>query len=255
MIQDDSYQVWDEFRWEKHLLQFESENARLRSFIDATWGETSPPWERLMQEFPTKTEVVDAYVEEELMYEESVFPDDDDDFGDDDDDFEDEDIFFSSSEDEDDEDDEDDEGFDVDDAEAAVEEAMRSLSQDAADEPELMLYNRSRAFAAEVLHWREQLGIARLPGETNQFILDVLQISAKLAAAYWFGWDADVIGANIAYTKKALTVISSAQERLRNMYAAGLISRSTYFEFMEKLHDLRNDTGVAIQELRDLFNQ
>lgn len=259
MTQDDFDQVWDENQWEQHLLNFESESDRLRKFINATWGETTPAWERLMQEYATKTDVVDAYVEEELMFEESAFPDDDDDFGDDDDDDFDDEFFLY---DEDDADDEDDDGeeehpFGMGGLQALedgkTEDTFSLAGLDANEDPDLHLYDRSRAIGAEILSWREQFGSTRPPAEVDVFITGVLQLSAKLAAAYWFGYEISFIGANIAYTKKALNLASSSLERLRQLHLNGIISRTTYVDFSEKLHDLRNDTGLAIQDMRDAF--
>jgi hypothetical protein len=274
---NDFEKVWDEHRWEEYLKAFENESARLRQFINATWGESQPAWERLMSEFATKTEVVDAYVEEELMYEESAFPDDDDDFGDDDEDEFEDDYFLKNSggrfrfldnEDEDDEDDE--EAFDAMDFLAdALEEAGEEASEDASagatnsdenandildEDPDMVLYNRARAIGAEILAWREQYGETRPPLEVAAFITDSLQIAAKLAASYWFGYDMETLGANIAYTKKALHLNNAALERLRQLYLSGLVSKTTYHDFTEKLQDLRNDLGVNIQEMRDMFH-
>jgi hypothetical protein len=256
-------QVWDEHRWEQHLKAFETESNRLRQFIDATWGETRPSWERLLNEFPTKSEVVDAYVEEELMFEESAFPDDDDDFGDDEDEDFDDDFFvrgqqdtpsseaglplFDSDAEDDDDDDEE--------ALQSAEDELAAVLDLLEEEPEMEFFNRSRAISAEVLAWREQLGEVQLTPEMSGFIQDVLQTTAKLAAAYWFGYDSDLIGANIAYSKKALGCTNRAIERLRSLYLNGIISETTYRDFTSRLHELRNDLGIKIQEMRDQFNE
>ena len=79
-----------------------------------------------------------------------------------------------------------------------------------------------------------------------------LKIGAKLAGGYSFGFDHEYIGANIAYTKRSLLYANYGLDRLvqqEKIYS----KKSEYLVFHEHFHELRNDIGVYVQELRDRF--
>ena len=113
-MSDDEHDIWDEHRWERHINDAERKSEQLRQYLESALGKEPPHWFRLLEEADT-TDVVDQYIEEELMFEEAYFPDDDDDWDEEDD----EDEVFLSLDDEDldesdldESDDEDDLGFD-----------------------------------------------------------------------------------------------------------------------------------------------
>jgi hypothetical protein len=248
-------EIWDEFRWEQHINAIERKSVQLKDFITATWGESSPSWVRLLGEYKNQNDVIDAFIEEELMFEEAYFPEDDD-WDDDDDDDPDNDLFMSDEEDDDFfnqllsdfDDDEDDDDDDDDDAPLS---SFRIEDIEFLDD--MLPYSLARTFGIKVL------GIAQANKEIkddaifNQFIQTSLQISAKLAAGFSFGFDTDVMGGNITYCKKALENANRALDLLHMLKSRSWMKAAEYYELDEQLFDVRNEIGMYIQDLRETF--
>lgn len=241
-------EIWDEFRWEQHINDIERKSGQLRDFITSTWGEASPSWVRLLGEYKSQNEAIDAYIEEELMFEEAYFPEDEDWDDDDEDDDPDNDLFMSDDEDEDgwsrlfqeieDSDDPDTSDFRIDDI-----EYLEDM------EP----YNLARDFGIKVLGIAERVWVTKPDGVLEQFIDTSLQISAKLAAGFSFGFDVEVMGGNITYCKKALANANKALELLRILKHRPWMKAAEYFVLHESLFTVRNEIGLYIQDLRDNF--
>lgn len=252
-------EIWDEFRWEQHINAIERKSVQLRDFITATWGESSPSWIRLLGEYKSQNDVIDAFIEEELMFEEAYFPEDDD-WDDDDDDDPDNDLFMSD--DLDDEDDDDDDDFFnhlMSHAEASEDEleALKADSTFRIDDIEylddMLPYHLARNFGIKVLGIAQRNQENRNDAIFNQFIQSSLQISAKLAAGFSFGFDLDVIGGNITYCKKALDNANRALELLHMLKLRPWLKTTEYYELHEELFNVRNEVGMYIQDLRDSF--
>lgn len=244
-------EVWDEFRWERHINAIERKSVQLKDFITATWGESSPSWMRLLGEYNDQNDAIDAFIEEELMFEEAYFPEDDD-WDDDDDDDPDNDLFMSEEEDEDffnqllnefDDDDDDDDN----------EPSSSFRIEDIEFLDDMLPYSLARTFGIKVL------GIAQGNQEIkddaifNQFIQTSLQISAKLAAGFSFGFDSDVMGGNITYCKKALENANRSLDVLHMLKNRPWLKAAEYYELDEQLFDVRNEIGMYIQDLRETF--
>lgn len=251
-------EIWNEFQWESHLEEMELKTRQLKKFIESNLGQAdSPPrWLKLLNESVSEQDALDAFIEEELMFEEAYFPDDDDEFDGDDDFDEDEDLFFGSGFDEFDELDEDEENEDLD----FAGEDWKYLSEEYAltdygSIENLKVYTDSHNFGSKAMKIAESIPSAAERNDINAFITDTIQISAKLAAGYSFGFDRDVLGGNIAYCKKALYAANSALARLRDMKNRGYFSNATYHNLHADLHELRNDIGIYIQDLREKFNE
>src|SRR5690606_9194001 len=69
---------------------------------------------------------------------------------------------------------------------------------------DLKTYDEAKDLAVEVLRWAEQVPSKSQTPVFQEFVSDVLKIGAKLAGGHTFGFEPDYIGANIAYSKKAL---------------------------------------------------
>jgi len=221
-----------------------------------------------MKEYSSELDAIDAFIEEELLFEEAYFPEDDDDFDSDDDDIDD-DIFFNEDdsdlfddydfEDEDFEDDfiqnEDDEDEeDLFDGEEWKKDSEDYVMSDYGSIDNLSIYDEARNLGAYLLKYSDiHTSLLR---NTNylQFVSDTLQISCKLAAGYSFGFDADVLGANIAYTKKALYNANRSLALLQGIKHQSVFTRNDYYKLHEWIFELRNDIGIYIQQLRDKFN-
>jgi hypothetical protein len=245
-------EIWDEFRWEQHINAIERKSVQLRDFITATWGENSPSWIRLLGEYKNQNEVMDAFIEEELMFEEAYFPEDDD-WDDDDDDDPDNDLFMSDEEDDDFfnqllneiDDDDDDDDDDLPSSSFRIED-IEYLE-------DMVTYNLARTFGIKVLGIAQRNQENRGDAIFNQFIQTSLQISAKLAAGFSFGFDIDVIGGNITYCKKALENANRALELLHMLKGRPWMKAAEYYELDEQLFSVRNEIGMYIQDLRETF--
>ncbi len=242
-------ELWDEYKWETHLDEVEKKSDQLRKFISTDQKGTVPRWITLLKESLSEDDAFEAYVEEELLLDEAYFPEDDDDL-EEDDEFEEDDYLFGSSEEFlefDDDDDDFDEG-----------EEWKSLSDDFAKSEygsldNLGLFSDARIFAVDTLKWAESVPSEQQSTAFLELVSDSLKIAAKLAGGYSFGFDHEYLGANIAYTKKALNYANKSLEMLQNMKAEPYFNKKQYVEFHGRLFELRNDIGIYTQELRDRF--
>jgi hypothetical protein len=195
---------------------------------------------------------MDAFIEEELMFEEAYFPEDDD-WDDDDDDDPDNDLFMSDEEDDDFfnqllneiDDDDDDDDDDLPSSSFRIED-IEYLE-------DMVTYNLARTFGIKVLGIAQRNQENRGDAIFNQFIQTSLQISAKLAAGFSFGFDIDVIGGNITYCKKALENANRALELLHMLKGRPWMKAAEYYELDEQLFSVRNEIGMYIQDLRETF--
>lgn len=85
--------IWDEYEWESHLNEAQEKSEQLRQYLNRTLGEEGPRWVKLLKEAESEDAALDAFIEEELMFDEAYLPDDDD-WYDDDDDLTDDDFFI-----------------------------------------------------------------------------------------------------------------------------------------------------------------
>lgn len=243
--------VWDELRWERHINDAEEKSEQLRQYLESTLGKEPPRWFRLLQD-PDKPDVVDHYIEEELMFEEAYFPDDDDDWDDEDDDddvfMSDEDVLGDDQEDGDFPDD-----FDDDDGEEWKAASEEFALTDYGDIQKWGIYTRAHDLTLEMFHFAQGAPKANEDPHFVEMGSHLLQMSAKLAGGYSFGFDVDSIGGNIVYCRKALGAANRALELLQAQKLKPHLEGFTYAEVHALLFELRNDIGIYIQELRDRF--
>ncbi len=254
---DDNF-IWNEHQWENHLNEIEKKSEQLRRFITADPKGNTPRWLMLLQENMDELDAVEAFIEEELLLDEAYFPDDLDWDDDDEDDDWDDDFFFYEDEDEDfsfpddyDDDEEDDDFY--------YGEEWKSLSDEFAHSDygsieNMKLFKDSRDYAVDVLRWAEYISPKYHSKTYHEYVNNILKISAKLAGGYSFGFELDVLGGNIAYTKKALYSANEALSELQKLKKEPFMKSSVYKQMHARLFELRNDIGVYIQEMRDRFN-
>ncbi len=271
MFSSDHHDIWDEHQWESHINEMTQRHEHLRDLIESGPGK-GPRWLSHIKDFPTKLDAVDAFIEEELLLEESYFPFEDDE------DAEGDDVFFNDGDEDDEGLDGDEDGWDPaedgdaderpmdeddyltndeDDLESLFEDIFEEESDDEsmydyASLENIAIYTDARDLAADLLifndskpHYLEHPGFIFLVSET-------LLVSTKLAAAYSMGFDVEVLGANIAYCKKALDKTNHTLTHLQSLKDNPL-SSSDYYELHRRLFELRNNIAVHIQETRDFF--
>ncbi|MFO7845763.1 MAG: hypothetical protein R6V27_04310 [Balneolaceae bacterium] len=247
----DNNPIWNEHQWEAHLNEIEKRSEQLRKFITSDPNEDVPRWISLLRESFDEMDAVEAYIEEELLFDEAYFPEDEDDWEDDEDDEFDDDLFFRDElppflETDDDEDD-----FDYG-------EDWKELSEDFTYSDygsieNLDVYRESIDLAVDVLKWGESIPSHLMNQQVHEFVSNILKIGAKLAGGYSFGFEKDVLGGNIAYTKKALHSSNEGLIKLQRMRGNLHFNKETYADFHARLFEIRNDIGIYVQELRDEF--
>ena len=89
----------------------------------------------------------------------------------------------------------------------------------------LDVYRNSIELAVDVLKWGESIPAHMMNPQVHEFVSNILKIGAKLAGGYSFGFEKDVLGGNIAYTKKALHSSNEALLKLQFLKGSILILR------------------------------
>lgn len=266
MFLHDDDNIWDEYKWESHIDEMTRKHDHLRDLIESD-REKRPRWLRHLKDFPTKLDAVDAFIEEELLIEESHFPLDDKDEMEDDDD-----ALFEYLDDDDDEDweyddeesnlfdvpDEEHESLDDDDVENLFEDIFEEENPeeslyDYASLENIAIYTDARDFAADLMIFNDSKPQYMKHSGFICLISDILMISSKLAAAYSMGFDVEVLGANIAYCKKALVKANETLDHLHQL-KDNPVTKSDYPELHRRLFELRNNIAIHIQDTRMFFN-
>lgn len=250
-------EIWNEHQWEAHINELERKSDQLRKFIAPRTSDGYPRWVALLRESTSELDAVDAYIEEELSFDEAYFPDEDD-WDDEDDEFDDDDWLFDSDEflEDDEWEDLDDEDFD----EFDEGESWKSLSEeyttsDYGSIENLDIYNDARTFGATVLRWVDSIPRRFHTNNLYRFVEESLKIGAKLATGYSFGFEQEMLGGNIVFNKKALGHANTAMGLFQDMKKASYMTRREYYYLHERLFDLRNEIGLYVQELRERFEQ
>lgn len=242
---------WDEFKWESHLNEVEKKSEQLRKFIASDPKGNTPRWITLLQESKNEDDAFEAYVEEELLMDEAYFPEEEDDWEEEDDDWDDEDFLFGLNE-----DGQMGSGDELDDYDEG--EEWKSLSKDYlytdySSLEDLDTYYEAKELAVEILRWAETVPSKVQTKDFQEYVEEILKIGAKLAGGHSFGFEPEYIGANIAYSKKALNSANRALELMSVLKKKPVFRKKEYLDFHSDLFELRNDIGVYIQELRDQF--
>lgn len=247
---------WDEFKWEAHLNEVERKSEQLRKFITSDPKGNVPRWITLLKESQDEDDAFEAYVEEELLMDEAYFPEDEDDWEDEDeDDWDDEDFLFGNAADHfmdmgPDEEDDFDDFEDGDEWKSLSDDYMYS---DYSEIDDLGIFVDAKDLAVDVLKWAETIHPKYQTQEFQDFVDETLKIGAKIAGGHSFGFEPEYIGANIAYSKKALKCANHGLELMPLFKKKKLLKTHQYLDLHARLFELRNDIGVYIQELRDQF--
>ncbi|MDI6401159.1 hypothetical protein QLX67_04070 [Balneolaceae bacterium ANBcel3] len=248
---DDNH-IWDEHEWEAHIDEMTQKHQHLREVMEPEY-ELYPRWLYHLKTFPTKIDAVDAFIEEELLIEEANFPLDDEE------DFEEDDLFFEDEEPENEDSPFNEEGLVDDDVESLFEDIYMDehgseSHYDYAPLENITVYTEARDFSADLLLFHDNKpAYLKHPGFIK-LVSDCLQLCSKLAAAYSMGFDVDVLGANIAYCKKALYCANEALSKLQKLKSRP-VTEDVYFELHRRLYELRNNIAIHIQDTRDIFNE
>lgn len=274
---------WDEHRWEAHLNSLEIKSEKRKSFVNNSWGDKEPVWLRFLREFEDVEEALESYLDDELTYEESYFPDDLDELDDDEEDV-DEDIFlnfldtvnikFESIEpieeayildpaeeldieefDLEDDDDEIDEFEEGEEWKATLMQAEFDLEEFTESEDPFscyIIYDESRELSIYFMKRTLEFPDTLTSDTYNQFMYEILQTTSKFAAALAFDhYDATYLGAIIAYCKRALNHANAALELLRLLKHEQILHEREYNPLQVRFFEFRNNLGLLIQDMRE----
>lgn len=122
---------------------------------------------------------------------------------------------------------------------------------------QLGVYQKAHRFGSAILHRSAQTQLGEMPAEArevfNQFVSDVLMVNAKVVAGYALGFEADVLGGNIAFCKKGLAAANRALDTLAALRQLEVFGAIEYRQLHADLFEIRNDLGIYIQDLREQF--
>lgn len=119
---------------------------------------------------------------------------------------------------------------------------------------DLPLYRRAQQHAVQVLSWSHSLPAHIKDSTLVQFCSFITQIPANIAKGHGMGLELDMIGGNIAFSKRALFAANAALRMLPEVRAAGLVDQDRYLTLYEDTFEIRNQIGVYVQELRSRFD-
>ncbi len=132
-------------------------------------------------------------------------------------------------------------------ASASLDDAVSNLER-------LPVYRASHRLTSRVLSWSNTLPGPLKDSTLVQFCSHVTQIPANVAKGHGIGYEMDMIGGNIACSKRALAAANAALDLLTEMKGVDYMTDDLYLSFYEDLFHVRNDIGVYVQELRARFN-
>lgn len=267
MNNDDFSSGWDEHQWEQHIDEVERKTNRLKKFIDSSWGNPHDPnWLKFVREYESVEEALNAYLDEELSFDDTFFPDDLNDFDDDDEDddfdlfnFIDPDLNREDIENEMDELDEDlfgdlefnDEADFLDDDDVENEDLNRE------DEYFLVqfdLYEDAREINLYLMFKSQEFPRVLNSSLYKRLVDQTMNMIARLSSATSFNtYDEQHAGAIIAYSKKSLQHANKALRILTELREFAFDDKE-YHPLHRKLFEYRNNLALFIQDMRDFLN-
>lgn len=118
----------------------------------------------------------------------------------------------------------------------------------------LEVYRKALDLSVELLRWSDDVPIRDKDSTFVQFCTSVTQIPANIAKGHGIGFERDMIGGNIACTKRGLHAANEALYLLKYLKKEPFLSESAYFSLYERLFEIRNQLGIYVQTLRERFD-
>lgn len=118
----------------------------------------------------------------------------------------------------------------------------------------LPVYRAAHQLSGRVLRWSNSLPGRVKDSTLVQFCAHITQIPANIAKGHSIGMELEMIGGNIACAKRALLSANAALELLREIRPSGYVDAAFYQSLYEETYELRNQTGIYVQELRRRFD-
>ncbi|MDX1531925.1 MAG: hypothetical protein R3362_10415 [Rhodothermales bacterium] len=132
---------------------------------------------------------------------------------------------------------------------------LADIFPEAQDVEDLPVYRMAYGLGEAVLNWAEALPEEAKDAVLVDFCHNALQVTAKLAAGHAFGYEPDMLGGNIAMTKRGLSAANRALAALRQLKAAPYLRHADYLRLYEQGQEVRNAVGLHVQVLRERFER
>src|SRR5690606_32579719 len=117
------------------------------------------------------------------------------------------------------------------------------------DYADMHIYDEARELAADMLRLAEIVPMDEQDEKFIQLITGTVNVGSRIAGAFAFRFDLDVLGVNISYCKRALHHATEVLESLQELNHRAYMRYLDYETLHECMFDLRNHLGVHIQEL------
>lgn len=124
--------------------------------------------------------------------------------------------------------------------------------QDVADLP---LWQAADAFRAAVMAWVRVLPDDYRGSALVELCTGAIQTVTKLESAHRMGYDIEVLGGNIAKSKRALASANRALTALQHFRGEPFMLESDYVRLYEQGFEVRNALGLHVQQLREMFDR
>lgn len=138
------------------------------------------------------------------------------------------------------------------------EEWKTGLAEEFPDEQpteELPLWQAADVFRQATFAWLETVPPPYRGTAIVEVCANVIQIVTKLGAAHRMGYEMDVLGGNIAQTKRALQAANRALTALHNLRDADFMANHDYERLYEQAYEVRNGLALRVQSLRERFEK
>ncbi|MEX0746579.1 MAG: hypothetical protein WD275_01180 [Rhodothermales bacterium] len=218
-------EVWDEERWEAFLREHDRRIDRYMSLLFRFMTETPPPAEEGSRARKEWEEDLRQYLIGNGMSPDDILP-----------------RLLSGQWSEDD---------DAESAQPYLEQEDQGADMD--DVRHIPVYRDAQRLASQILRWSNDLPGHLKDSALVQFCSHITQIPANIAKGHGIGFELEMIGGNIACSKRALLAANSALDLLLEIKGALYMEQTFYRRIYEDTYEVRNRIGVHIQDLRGRF--
>jgi len=124
---------------------------------------------------------------------------------------------------------------------------------DAQPPEQLPLWQAADRLRKETFAWLETVPAPYRGTAIVEVCANVIQIVSKLGAAHRMGYEIDVLGGNIAQSKRSLQAANRLLQALHNLREADFMTEADYNRLYEQAYEVRNGLGLRVQSLRERF--
>lgn len=120
---------------------------------------------------------------------------------------------------------------------------------------DLPVYATAEAFRDSVMAWVRTVPESYRGSALVELCTGAIQTVTKLRAAHMMGYEMEMLGGNIAKTKRALLSANRALAALQVFRDEPFLEQADYHRLYEQCYEVRNALGLRVQQLRERFEQ